>query len=172
MALGAQKSSLEKDNPLLQANQHYNFEPITLACQLVIVKPLFMISQGSSSSSFALLLSSGFHFSIFFATLKNSASSSPSSPLSRFPASSDVSFGTSAKPLQFPANRCVRYVKDSCEWAQEILRTVLIKPISYAISFRPLRKFLRWWARARRSYARLFTLWTSSGLEQQISVPK
>ena len=86
--------------------------PVTLSYRkLQIVQSLpdhyghqTLFSQGSSSSSFALLLSSGFHFSIFLTKFKNSAFSSPSS---RFSASSKVLFGTSAAPLHLPVAKRV-----------------------------------------------------------------
>src|ERR1700685_4295673 len=63
-----------------------------------------LFSQRSSSRSFALFLSSGFHFSIFLTKSKNNFFSSPSS---RFSASSIFPFGTSAAPRQFPVARCI-----------------------------------------------------------------
>lgn len=63
-----------------------------------------LFSQRSSSRSFALLLSSGFHFSIFLTKSKNNFFSSPSSC---FSASSKFRFGTSAAPRQFPVARCI-----------------------------------------------------------------
>ena len=63
-----------------------------------------LFSQRSSSRSFALLLSSGFHFSIFLTKSKNNFFSSPSS---RFSASSKFIFGTSVAPRQFPVARWI-----------------------------------------------------------------
>jgi hypothetical protein len=56
------------------------------------------------------------------------------------------------------------------------IHTVLIKPITYAIPFRPLKKFLRRWPEQGDHMREvidivLFILWTSSGAEQ-ISVLK
>jgi hypothetical protein len=63
-----------------------------------------LFSQRSHNRSFALLLSSGFHFSIFLTKSKNNFFSSPSS---RFSASSRFLFVTSAAPRQFPVARCI-----------------------------------------------------------------
>jgi hypothetical protein len=54
--------------------------------------------------------------------------------------------------------------------------TILIKPILYAIPFRPLKKFLRRWPEQGNHVRQmidvvLLILWSSSGAEQ-ISVPK
>ena len=56
------------------------------------------------------------------------------------------------------------------------IRTVFIKPVTYAIPFRSLKKFLRRWPEQGNHMREvidvvLFILWTSSGAEQ-ISVPK
>ena len=106
-----------------------------------------LFSQGSPSSSFALLLSSGFHFSIFFAKLKNSAFSSP---LNRFSASSNVAFGTSAAPLQFPADRCVKKTpanRDSRSTHHSHQTNSVCDPLSSA------QEIPSEVAQARRSYA-------------------
>jgi hypothetical protein len=61
-------------------------------------------SHGSSNSSFALLLSSGFHFSILLANCRNCAFSSPlscCSALSKFPV------GISEVPRQHPVAKIV-----------------------------------------------------------------
>ena len=113
--------------------------PLRYGCQA-------LFSQGSPSSSFAVLLSSGFHFSILFAKLRNSAFS-PS--LSHFSTSSNVPFGTSASPLQFPADRCAKTFLRTVKMDSKV-HTILIKPTPYAIPFQEIPSEV---ARARRSYA-------------------
>ena len=130
-----------------------------------------LFSQRSSSRSFALLLSSGFHFSIFLTKTKNNFFSSPSS---RFSASSQFRFGTSAAPRQLPVARCINKTPMNANRIQ--WHTILTKPILYAIPFRPLKKFLWRWPEQDNHVRQmidvvLLILWSSSGAKQ-ISVPK